>query len=295
MGKIARLDLPEKSQNTIPKDCRESHLPLASPEAAALRKNGVLVAGRSSLAPGYRIDRAGRNHHLFHITVSGRGRLFHGGGEEDLGPGNVFFAPAGARYRFEIAGKLWSTVWFHLDPTLSYWKRFDKEVLIYQTAQHLLFDQLCACLINQALVEKDAYPTLTSASADLLLRLLLREAGRATGTSSKRMSGLTDRLFAKVHEDLARKWTLNELAAQSGLSGRHLTRVVRDLYQSSPMDRVAKIRMEEAAKLLLYTTHSLQTIADLVGYTDPFSFSAAFKRKLGVSPGAYRRKKARPF
>ncbi|MBL8994261.1 MAG: helix-turn-helix domain-containing protein [Spirochaetia bacterium] len=289
------MNLPEKSQNFIPKGCRESHLPLALPEAALLKKNGVLIAGRSTLVPGYHIERAGRDHHLFHVSVSGKGRLFHEAGTTELLPGNVFFAPAQSRYRFEIASKSWSTIWFHLDPTHSLWKRAGKNLLVYHTTHHPLFDALCACLIAETLSENHSPSHLASGSADLLVRLLVREAGFALGSPTGRMSGLTDKLFSEVHASLDRKWTLGELAARSGLSARHLTRVVQDLFKTSPMGQVVKMRMEEAAKLLLYTTHSLGVVAASVGYADSFSFAAAFKRQLGISPGAYRKKKAAPI
>lgn len=290
MCKMATVELPSKSQNRIPKTCRETHLPLSHPAAATLQKNGLLVAGRSFLKPGYRIDRSGRDHHLFHVSVSGKGCLWHEAGKETLVPGSVFFAPARTRYRFEIDSPSWSTLWFHLDPAHALWKRGAGKVLHYRTHRHLLWDQLAACLIDEGLQQGSVTSTLISSSADFLLRLLLLEAGRAMGNPTARMSGLTDALFATVHADLRRKWSLDELAARSGLSARHLTRVVQDLYQVSPMGQVLKIRMAEAAKLLVYTTYSLETIGDSVGYGDGFAFATAFKRHFNISPGAYRKK-----
>jgi len=46
--------------------------------------------------------------------------------------------------------------------------------------------------------------------------------------------------------------------------------------------------MEEACRLLSESRHPVQVIADQVGYASAFSFSAAFKRAVGMPPSAFR-------
>lgn len=44
-----------------------------------------------------------------------------------------------------------------------------------------------------------------------------------------------------------------------------------------------------AKELLSFTSDKLMSIAERVGYEDPFSFSVAFKRETGTSPSGYRK------
>jgi AraC-like DNA-binding protein len=46
--------------------------------------------------------------------------------------------------------------------------------------------------------------------------------------------------------------------------------------------------MEEASRLLTESAHSIDVIADQVGYASAFSFSAAFKRVVGMPPSQFR-------
>ena len=56
----------------------------------------------------------------------------------------------------------------------------------------------------------------------------------------------------------------------------------------TPEDQIA-IRMERAKQLILEGRHSIKEIADLLGISNPFYFSTAFRRYVGMSPSQYRK------
>ena len=47
--------------------------------------------------------------------------------------------------------------------------------------------------------------------------------------------------------------------------------------------------MERAKQLILEGRHSIKEIADLLGISNPFYFSTAFRRYVGMSPSQYRK------
>ncbi len=98
------------------------------------------------------------------------------------------------------------------------------------------------------------------------------------------------RLWAAVGADLARPWTLATLAAQIEVSGEHLRRLCQQHLGRSPVRQVTSLRMRQATVLLASESYSVEAVARLVGYDNPFAFSVAFKRNLGVSPSEYRQK-----
>ncbi|MDN3029405.1 AraC family transcriptional regulator [Streptomyces sp. S.PB5] len=90
------------------------------------------------------------------------------------------------------------------------------------------------------------------------------------------------------HARPARKWTVEALAAEAGVSralfAKHFTKVMG----RPPLAYLTQCRMDEAETLLSDTHASLAQIAKHVGYADAFGFSAAFKRHRGISPSTFR-------
>lgn len=95
-----------------------------------------------------------------------------------------------------------------------------------------------------------------------------------------------------IHFETARPWTIETLADLSGLSRTSFAVRFQDLTGTSPMAYLTQVRMLDAIDLLETTNDTLEAIALQVGYGSEAAFSTAFKRELGVSPGAYRKGKS---
>ena len=70
----------------------------------------------------------------------------------------------------------------------------------------------------------------------------------------------------------------------------YLCSVFKKAYGQTPREYLKALRMERAATLLLRTDQPVSTIAASVGFSNPFQFSAMFKKYFGLSPAAYRKK-----
>lgn len=91
-----------------------------------------------------------------------------------------------------------------------------------------------------------------------------------------------------MHDHPARQWTMESLASESGASRASLARRFNDLVGEPPMTFLKNWRMALAADLLCLPDETVGTVADKVGYSSPFAFSAAFKRVRGISPHDHR-------
>ena len=80
------------------------------------------------------------------------------------------------------------------------------------------------------------------------------------------------------------------MAAQSGLGERSFLRRFRQATGQSPMEYVQTLRIEEAKQLLDTTDMPLDDVAAEVGYVEPASFRRLFRKLVGLSPSAYRRR-----
>jgi AraC-like DNA-binding protein len=96
------------------------------------------------------------------------------------------------------------------------------------------------------------------------------------------------RLWEKVSEQLAQEWPLQRLAREAGLSSEHLRRLCLQQLGRSPVHQVIHLRMRRAADLLSSSPEKIESIAAAVGYRNPYTFSATFKKWIGWPPSEHR-------
>lgn len=87
-----------------------------------------------------------------------------------------------------------------------------------------------------------------------------------------------------LHDEPERPWTVASLASAVGISRAALARRFTDLVGEPPMGYLTEWRLTLAADLLRAPQASVASVAASVGYSNPFAFSTAFKRRHGVSP-----------
>jgi len=87
---------------------------------------------------------------------------------------------------------------------------------------------------------------------------------------------------------------VSAMVGQSGLTERSFLRRFRAATGQSPVEYVQTLRIEEAKHLLEATDMLPDDIAGEVGYAETSSFRRLFKRLVGLSPAAYRRRMLPP-
>lgn len=92
-----------------------------------------------------------------------------------------------------------------------------------------------------------------------------------------------------LHGDLARDWSLAQLALQAGTSRTVLSERFRSLLGVAPMTYLLRWRMQMAAEMLTGGSASVEAVAARVGYRSESAFSRAFHRVTGQRPAAWRR------
>lgn len=102
-----------------------------------------------------------------------------------------------------------------------------------------------------------------------------------------------DRALALLHARPAEPWTLEKLSEDAGLSRSSLHERFVHFIGQPPMQYLTRWRMQVASGLLRDTNAKLVEISLDVGYESEAGFSRAFKREVGVSPGAWRQEKRR--
>ena len=98
-----------------------------------------------------------------------------------------------------------------------------------------------------------------------------------------------DGVAAQLAELACTPLSVQDYAAELGLSVKELREAVRRTTGSTPQELVLTTRLNTAKSLLAEEDLSVAAIARQVGYDDPAYFTRLFTARVGVSPRAFRR------
>lgn len=99
---------------------------------------------------------------------------------------------------------------------------------------------------------------------------------------------LLERIVRVVNEHLGDpELTVEQVAAETGISRVHLHRKLKELTSQTPRDFIRNLRLAKAAEMLSEKKYAISELADAVGFPSASSFTTAFKGLYGVSPSEY--------
>ena len=120
--------------------------------------------------------------------------------------------------------------------------------------------------------------------AAVVVRVLERAGVKAPGLGEEAL----ERLQQLVEDELGGDLRVERLAGEVGLSRWHFSRVFAEAVGCAPHRWVTERRLERARELLATTARPLVAIALEVGYSSQSHLTAQFRRRYGVTPGAFR-------
>jgi AraC-like DNA-binding protein len=253
---------------------------------SSLARRGIYLVGVSEAGASFFFARPSPIFCQILVCLSGTGLIFSGGEWLRCEPGMAYLTPIGKphAYRCLPDGGVWEIAWVLYGGTTG-----------NRTNPLSHLEMPLVTEINPeplAAVIRGLYDEAMNGAADPVIleewaSLLDAQARRIAQPSG--MDTRLRRLWASVAADPAQPWTIEALAERASVSGEQLRRLCwRDL-RRSPMRQVAFLRMRHAASLLASDFYTIEAVAQKVGYENPFAFSTAFKRVMGVSPSAYRK------
>ncbi|MCP3140845.1 AraC family transcriptional regulator [Pyxidicoccus xibeiensis] len=116
-----------------------------------------------------------------------------------------------------------------------------------------------------------------------------RDPAAQTGWLGALQDPQIGRAITLIHRDPSRAWTLASLASEVAMSRSAFAARFTELVGESAMHYVARWRMQVAHTWLKEDKPALGELASRLGYQSEAAFSRAFKRFMGISPGAVKR------
>lgn len=148
--------------------------------------------------------------------------------------------------------------------------------------------QVLVALLRHSLHRKIAEPLEAESLALTLVRRVLGPRTAHTAGASAGRQRLVDRVKLVLASDLARRWTLAEIAAELRGSPVYLTQVFQQV-EGLPLYRY-QLRLRLARALdLLAEYDDLTTLGLDLGFSSHSHFSAAFRQAYGRSPSEFKR------
>jgi AraC family transcriptional regulator len=146
-------------------------------------------------------------------------------------------------------------------------------------------------ILDEIRVEVDRSPEGARAAA---LRLVSLLTPRAAAVSAGSRGGLAlwqkRKIDCYLRENLERPLQVKQLAQQVSLSVSHFCRAFKDSFGTTPHMHIIRLRLERAQQLMLETQEPLSDIALRCGLADQAHLSKLFRRWMGETPNAWRRR-----
>ncbi|QKC85303.1 AraC family transcriptional regulator [Mesorhizobium sp. NZP2077] len=128
----------------------------------------------------------------------------------------------------------------------------------------------------------------TARLAEVLMIHAIRTFASASDTTSGWLGALADsrigRAIQRFHSDIARPWTVADLAAEAGMSRASFSSAFTRGVGQAPYTYMRNWRMTRARAALSERNSSVGNVAASVGYTSQSAFGHAYRRTFGEPP-----------
>lgn len=102
---------------------------------------------------------------------------------------------------------------------------------------------------------------------------------------------LMERIMRVINDNLGNPdLKVEDITREVGISRVHLHRKLKEMTNYSTRDFIRNLRLNQAARLLRESRHSIAEVSDLTGFSNPNYFSTVFSQTFGMSPSEYMKK-----
>jgi len=256
-----------------------------------------LVMGHFVEGRGYATWRAqGTTDWLLIATLSGSGRFGYNGGEVRSVPGELTLLHPGTLHDYGTApsSPTWELLWAHFHPHPHWLEWLDWPQIAPGLVHLTLDDTPIRAEILTKLHEALRHTTGAQRRREEFAMNSLEAALLLCDTVNPRQGQpvIDDRVRAAMDylcQNYAHNLSLDQLGAVVGLSGSRLGHLFRKQVGLTPVQYLERQRLERACQLLEFSARPIHSIAEELGFENPFYFTLRFKRWIGQSPRDYRK------
>lgn len=255
-----------------------------APICELLQTHHIAHVGLMWAKPPFTVIRAEASGTFALVGLEGRGEILIDGHWREIKEGEICLQPAFAHTGIRAANrKVWNFAWVRYEEKRETYPILSSNSPVIHSGSVLGLNHAIAGLhaeVTRRRTEKAMVHHWVE-----LIHGFVSQAARPYQEDERLW-----RLWEAVENDLKRNWRLSDLAEIACASPEHLRRLCQQQLGRSPIQQVTYLRMRRAVHYLTAANDKIETIAQDVGYENPFTFSNAFKRWTGRRPTDYREK-----
>lgn len=252
----------------------------------------VLNIGITFPNPNYKIVRANCRIFVIEYILSGKGYLIINGKKFTLEAGDTYILEKGTSHTYYSDKK---------DPFKKIWVNFYSysygDVLksldlngIYHFPKVNLEDYF-----NKIFMLEKVSPNINDIAFkayNIILQMTLHIKENLLNNSRNNIPSIVNKIKQIIDDN--NKITIEELCKNLNISRPTIINLFKKYYGLTPNQYRIKNLMNSACMYLINSDKSILEISSILGYTDAYTFSHAFKKSIGVSPTHYRNSNSNP-
>lgn len=146
---------------------------------------------------------------------------------------------------------------------------------------HVTLKELWQRLYREFILSDDLFEVTTMS----ILMYILSSLGRYMNSSGSRLIKSVEYINMHYKEEIR----ISDMAKKEKMSESTFRKLFYAATGFGPNEYIQRVRVNAAAALLEGSDKKLSEIASLVGFYDEYYFGRVFKKRAGMSPGAYRK------
>ncbi|MCK0068715.1 AraC family transcriptional regulator [Kordiimonas laminariae] len=155
------------------------------------------------------------------------------------------------------------------------------------------FDQALKMMTLETNTKRPGHDAIEKRLSEILflhaIRVWIETSGGPKGFAAAVLNPQIGRSLSAMHNKPERKWTVESMAHQAGMSRTVFSCRFSEIMGLTPMQYLTQWRVLKAQRLLTENNVSVEWVAAKVGYESVAAFSRVFKRHTGKGPGAHRK------
>lgn len=124
----------------------------------------------------------------------------------------------------------------------------------------------------------------------ILMKVAENRFNREVSQSTEPYYSMLMELREKIYRNPQMKWNVDSLAAEVNMSRSYFQHIYREIFGVSCITDVISGKIEKAKEILSETGCTVSQVAAMCGYDNEEHFMRQFKKIVGVTPSAYRRR-----
>lgn len=264
-------------------------------------KNNVFFIesmGENFPCPTYLVERTRvktdtKSIYVLEYVLSGKGHIECDGKKFTVQKGDFYFLNRlHSHLYYSDRDDPYSKIWINvsgrlLDGVVNAYGLTDGAIVIPESKTLVFFERLRDLLAS---VNVDNSDEIMTECAKITCEMIItaatehRKVQRATVSTAERIKDYID-------SGLSYNVTLDDIAQHFYLNKSYIISIFSEKYGYTPKQYILQRKMQAACSMLEDNMYSIAEIADVLNFSSSQHFSSSFKKKLGVSPDEYRRKK----